>query len=441
MNLDSVGPACRVGLGASAVRQAAPTLDPAILFFGNDWFAENRTSSHQIARWLAKRFRVYYLECPGLRAPTGSGRDFKKILAKLGRFLRGVRPVKEGLKVRTLLQLPFHRFRLVRRLNQALMLWTVRRLMRREGIRNPITWFMVPHLSSLVGELGERLSVYYCIDDYAALPHVNSQAVKAMDEELTRKADLVFVASETLLEAKRRLNSNTYVSPHGVDFEHFARAQGDSPSIPGDVTNLPRPIVGFFGLIERWIDLELVEYLAEKRPQWTFVLIGRVAVPEDQVPRRPNIHYLGQRDYQELPAYGKQFDVSIIPYRLTQQVLHANPIKLREYLAMGKPVVSVSTPEIDKYADVVAIARTREEFLIKIDAVLASPPTPEETGRRMSRVASEDWDSRLNEVLEITNQFPRSSLVGCPSSVVHSSVFWSNGQNSAGPEKQRGNKR
>jgi glycosyltransferase involved in cell wall biosynthesis len=381
-----------------------PGNEPAILFFGNDWFAENRTSSHQIARWLAKSFRVYYLECPGLRVPKGSGRDFKKIFAKMGRFLRGARPVKEGLTVRTLLQLPFHRFRVVRRVNQTFMLWTVRWLMWREGIRGSIAWFMVPHLSSLVGKLGAELSIYYCIDDYAALPHVNPQAVRAMDEELTRRAELVFVASDTLLGAKMQLNPNTRVSPHGVDFEHFAKAQDETLAIPADIANLPRPIVGFFGLIERWIDLDLVNYLAERRPQWSFVLIGRVAIPQDQAPRRPNIHYLGRRTYQELPAYGRRFDVSIIPYRLTQQVLHANPIKLREYLAMGKPVVSVSTPEIDKYADVVDIAHTREEFLAKLDAALVRPPAPEEMRRRMNRVASESWDARLSEVMEIINR-------------------------------------
>src|SRR5262249_37865749 len=150
-------------------------------------------------------------------------------------------------------------------------------------------------------------------------------------------------------------------------------------------------VIGFFGLIERWIDLDLVDFLAEHRPHWTFVMIGRIAVEDDQVPHRPNIHYLGKRTYEELPAYGKQFKVSIIPYRLTQQVLHANPIKLREYLAMGKPVVSVSTPEIDKYAEVVAIAHSQEEFLARLDEVLARPECPEEVHRRMSRVTPESW--------------------------------------------------
>jgi glycosyltransferase involved in cell wall biosynthesis len=380
---------------------------PAILYFGNDWFAENRTSSHQIARWLARRYRVFYIECPGLRAPKSSGRDLKKIWTKLVRSVRGARQNEEGLSVRTLLQVPLHRFAAVRWLNRFLIVNTLRRLIRRERLQHPISWFMIPHLSAVVGRLVEQRSVYYCIDDYAALPDVNEGAIRQMDADMTRKSDVVFVASDTLLEDKCRLNPNTHVSPHGVDFGHFARAQSTDLAVPADTANLPGPVVGFFGLIERWIDLELVDYLAQQRPQWTFLLIGRVAVPSDEIPHRPNVHLIGKRAYEQLPAYGKQFDASIIPYRLTRSVMHANPIKLREYLAMGKPVVSVSTPEIDKYADVVAIANSRDEFLARLDAALARPSTPEEIQRRMDRVAGESWDSRLLQVLEVVNRHIR----------------------------------
>jgi glycosyltransferase involved in cell wall biosynthesis len=380
------------------------TPPPAIIYFGNDWFAENRTSSHQIARWLARHYKVYYVECPGLRAPKGSGRDLLKIWRKLWRFLRGARPVPEGLMLMTLFQIPLHRFALVRVCNRFLILRTLRRLIRREHLERPVLWFLIPHLGLVIGNLNERLAVYYCIDDYAALPDVNIEAVRQMDEESTRKAGLVFVASDTLLDEKRRLNPQTFCSPHGVDFAHFARAQDPELPVPPDVAGLTRPVIGFFGLIERWIDLDLVDYLASKRPHWQFVLIGRVAVPEDSLPRRPNIHYLGKRPYDSLPAYGKAFDAAIIPYHLTQQVLHANPIKLREYLAMGKPVVSVSTPEIDKYKDVVEIGHTKEEFLAKLDQVTARPPTVDEINRRMDRVRPEGWDARMWIVLETVRQ-------------------------------------
>jgi glycosyltransferase involved in cell wall biosynthesis len=382
----------------------------AILYFGNDWAADNRTSSHHIARWLAKRHRVHYFECPGLRAPKTSGRDIKKIFSKIWRFLRGSKQVAEGIKVQTLLQLPFHRFRLVRWLNRLLISATVRFVAWREGVRRPIAWFMVPHLAGVVGRLNEQLSVYYCIDDYATLPDVNQDAIRSMDEELTRRADVVFASAESLRDRKLGLNSHTYFSPHGVDVELFGRARDERTQVPADTAHLAKPVVGFFGLVEDWIDLELVDYLAENRPLWTFLFIGRVAVGEAKLPRRPNVHFVGKRPYESLPAYGKQFDVAIIPFKLTEVILHANPLKLREYLAMGLPIVSVSTPEIDKYSDVVEIARSREEYLAKLDAVLSGPPSPAMVRRRLERVAAESWDSRLREVLDVvTEHLPAES--------------------------------
>jgi glycosyltransferase involved in cell wall biosynthesis len=390
----------------SELIKLAAKLDPRtpILYFGNDWFAENRTSSHHIARWLAKRYRVYYIECPGLRAPQGSGRDLKKVVQKLWKALRGPRKVPEGLKVKTLFQIPFHRYALVRRLNRQLISGSIRWLMWRERISRPISWFMIPHLASMVGNMGEKLAVYYCIDDYGSLSDVNEAIVREMDDETTRRADLVFIASGTLLEHKLGLNPNTIVSPHGVDVAHFGRAQDPALRSPSDTENLSGPIVGFFGLIERRIDLALLDYLAAARPDWTFLMIGRVAVPSQQLPSRPNLHFIGKRPYESLPAYGKQFDVAIIPYGQSKFNYHANPLKLREYLAMGKPVVTVSTPETDKYADVVEIANSRDEFLAKLDLTLSRPSLPADVRRRIDRVVGQTWDARLSEVLEHVEQ-------------------------------------
>jgi glycosyltransferase involved in cell wall biosynthesis len=372
---------------------------PTILYFGNDWSGENRTSSHHVARWLAARYRVIYVECPGLRAPKGTGRDLRKLVGKVRLALSGPRLQPEGLSVQTLLQIPFHRFRWVRWLNREIIRLSLKLLLRRLGVRAPVTWFVVPHLASVVGRLGERLSVYYCIDDYASLPDVDAAAVRAMDEDLTRRADLVFVASETLLSAKRALNPETHLAPHGVDFQHFVRAQDPAQKVPDDIAGLPRPIVGFFGLIERWIDLGLMAYLAEQRPRWTFLMIGRVAVPDAVVPRRPNLVFLGRRPYETLPAYGRAFAAAIIPYHLTPQVLHANPIKLREYLAMGKPIVSVSTPEIDKFAAHVRIGHDRDEFLSHLDAVVDAGLTPSELGAQTALASTMTWDANLHRVL------------------------------------------
>ena len=372
---------------------------PAIIYFGNDWAAENRTSSHHVARFLASRYRLIYVECPGMRSPRASGRDLRKIVRKVGLALAGPRRQPEGLLVQTLLQIPLHRFALVRRANHALVWLWLRLLLWRLGVRAPVAWFVAPHLASVAGRLGERLTVYYCTDDHASLPDVDAAAVRAMDDELTRRADLVFVASETLLSRKSLLNPETYVAPHGVDFAHFVRAQDPALAIPADIVSLPRPIVGFFGLIERWIDLGLMAYLAEQRPAFTFLMIGRVASPRE-APRLPNLVFLGQRPYETLPAYGKAFAAAIIPYHLTPQVIHANPLKLREYLAMGKPIVSVSTPQVEKFAAHVRIGRNREEILAHLDLAVARGLAPGELEAQTALASTMTWEVNIRRVLD-----------------------------------------
>ena len=384
---------------------------PAILYFGNDWFTENRTSSHHLARRLAMRHQLVYFESPGLRGPRASGRDVKKVIRKVLRFLRGPRRTPEGIVVQTLLQLPWHRYSPIRRLNEHLLRVTVRLAMWWVGIERPVSWFLVPHVASLAGRVGERLVVYYCTDDHASLPDVDAPAIARMDEELTKRADLVFVVSATLLNGKRALNPHSYLSPHGVDFAHFVRAQDPGLEIPADVSALKRPLIGFFGLIERWIDLDLVAYLADQRPAWTFLMIGRLAVPPAETPRRPNVVFLGTRAYETLPAYGKAFAAAIIPYRLTKQVLAANPLKLREYLAMGKPIVSVSTPETERFAEFVSIARSREEFLERLDEATARGLSSERLHRQTAFASTMTWDCTFEQVLARLNEHLADSAI------------------------------
>jgi glycosyltransferase involved in cell wall biosynthesis len=263
---------------------------------------------------------------------------------------------------------------------------------------DPIVWCTVPHVASFVPRLRRSLLVYHCIDDYSALPGVDARAVRMLDDSLTRQADLVIAASRPVFAAKQRLNQSALLMPHGVDVAHFGRAQSEEMRRPDDLPN-QRPIVGFVGLIEQWIDLELVAYLADNIPEATFVMIGRIAVPAADVPVRPNLIFLGPRPYESLPAYGRFFDAAIIPYKLTDQVIAANPLKLREYLAMGLPTVAVSTPEIDQFAEVVSVNQTRDDFLRSLRAALATRSSDEAIRRRMQAVEAVSWEARVAGLL------------------------------------------
>jgi len=371
-----------------------------VVYFGNDWQAENRTSSHHVAVRLARSMPVLYVDSPGMRAPGASGRDLRKALRKLAAALRRPEHVDGRLWRCTVPQLPFRRLPGVELLNRMFSRWAVRRAMRLSGIHRCISWFVVPHPGAMARRLGEELCVYYCIDDYAAHPGVDVDVITRHDRDLSRNADLLFVAPPALVDAKRALNPDTHYSPHGVDAALFARAQDPDAPLPEGARALPGPVVGFFGSIHEWIDIELIAWLAAQRPQWSFLLVGHAAIDVGALRALPNVHFAGPQPYATLPDWARCFDAAMIPYRLNRQVANANPLKLREYLATGKPIVSVSNPEIRKFAEHVTIAETREQFLAGLDHCLAGEP-PGAASRRMAAVADQTWDRRVEEVLRI----------------------------------------
>ena len=384
-------------------QERASLRDFDVVYFGNDWFAENRTSSHHVAAQLARRTRVLYVDCPGLRAPKATGRDLRKLQRKLLMAASKPRQVAERMWHITMPQVPFRRLPAIADINRATGRFLVRRAMKQLGFDRTVSWFAVPHPGILARTLDETLAVYYCIDDYAALPDVDAAAVTRMDTHLLRSADQVFVASELLLESKRNLNASAVHAPHGVDVELFRNASDPRFAAVDAVRDLPRPVIGFYGLIESWIDLDLIAFLAQQRPQWTFLMIGRLAVDPGHLRDLPNVVFAGAQPYESLPRWAKAFDVAIIPYRLTRQVVNSNPLKLREYLATGKPVVAVSAPEIDRFSAHVRIAADSRQFLEHIEAALASD-TPAQQQARMQSVADMGWDARIDDVVRVVEE-------------------------------------
>jgi glycosyltransferase involved in cell wall biosynthesis len=373
-----------------------------VVYFGNDWFAENRTSSHHIARRLAEIVPVLYIETPGIRAPQTTARDFRKLWRKLAAAAAPARRIHDRLSVQTIPQIPFRSLPFVNLLNRRLAEVLARREMRRLGFGKRISWFVTPHPGALAGRLGEDLIVYYCIDDYAAYPGMDPVVIQQLDDALTRAADIVFVAPAALVEPKRALNSNIRPSPHGVDFDLFAQASDPATQPAEPARGLRHPVIGYFGNVGEWLDYELLAFLARSRPDWTFLFVG-LATPAANVLRPlPNVVLAGARPYEELPHWARAFDAAIYPMKVNRQVKHSNPLKLREYLATGKPVVSVVTPETSKFAAVVRLAATPEEFLAELDGALAED-SPEARENRMDSVRGLSWDARFQETIAAVN--------------------------------------
>ena len=374
-----------------------------VVYFGNDWNAENRTSSHHIAIRLAQRVPVLYVDSPGMRAPTTSGRDLKRAWRKLTAALKPPVQVRDGLWHCTVPQLPFRRIPGVDAFNRVFSRWAVRRAIRKAGIARYLSWFVVPHPGFLAHRLGEDFCVYYCIDDYAAHPGVDAELIGRRDEALSREADQLFVAPPALLPLKQAMNATTTYAPHGVDLDLFLTARAAETPVAEGARGLSGPVIGYIGSVHEWIDIDLIAWLARQRPQWSFLLVGHAAADVSALRALPNVRLAGAQPYPTLPQWAKAFDAAIIPYRMNRQVANANPLKLREYLATGKPVVSTYNPEIAKFSQWVRIAEDRDGFLAALDQALAED-SEAAAEARVAAVAAQTWDRRVDDVLATVAQ-------------------------------------
>lgn len=388
--------------------RSAP-LPPGIIAFAKD-FHEDPTSNHHVLRHLARSRRVLWLNSIGTRTPKlTSGRDLGKIRRKLGEFAKGPVNVENDLWVFSPLVLPLPHHPAARFVNQQLLRATVRGLRWRLGLEDFHLWTFLPTVSDYVGTLGESLAVYYCVDEWSMFSYLDREQVVAGERALLDKVDVVFAINHALGAAKRAHHRQVHVSPHGVDHAAFARALDESTVVPPEIARLPGPVIGFYGTLQDWVDLELIAAVARARPAWSIALLGQVFVDTSILSSLPNVHLLGRKPHETLPAACKGFDVGLIPYRDDPRMVFVNPIKLREYLSAGLPVVSTAVPEVMALADPpdVTVATDAPATIAAIEAALASNSTLRRRMRSM-KMATETWAARVDSVARIVDDVARS---------------------------------
>ena len=371
----------------------------SIIYFGNDWRAENRTSSHHIAVRLARRVPLLYISTPGMRPPSMSQRDLSRVFRKLSEAAQRPQQVGEKMWTITLPNIPFSGLPLVPQFNRMFGGRLLHRAMSQLGFRNFISWFHVPHPGAFAKRLGERLSVYYCIDEYAAFPGVNKEAIQKLDDHLTTTCDLVFFCTKRLLELRRNLRADAIYSPHGVDVDLFGAAMDPSLPVAEPARALRKPIVGFFGNVGAWVDVDLMLSMAKARPDWTFLVVGLPIVDVSELKDLPNVVMPGPQKYETLASWAKAFDVCIAPMTTGTLKLNSNPLKIREYLATGRPVVSTWLPEIDSFGNVARLVRDRDAFMPAVEAAIAEGVDANQRAR-VEAVRGMSWDARVDCIVE-----------------------------------------
>ncbi len=397
------------------LQRAAEGSTDYLLFAGLDWWYHSRAhSDFQLFRRVAQTRDVLVVNSIGMRMPTpgrtaGTARRIMRKLASAIRLMRKPVPGLFGFNVMTPLLLPMYGSPLGRAFNARLIEVQVRIASALAGVSRPVIVATLPTAIDVIERLPHRYLVYNRSDKHSEFVEADQEVIRGLEERMLREADLVVYSSHTLMEEDRPIAEGRQLFlDHGVDLDHFDPARHHAE--PDDMEHLPRPRVGFFGGLDDYlVDFELIRATAQALPHAHIVLVGDKYCSDEEIERMvalPNVTWLGFRPYEQIPAYGAAFDVAIMPWQNNEWIRRANPIKLKEYLALGLPVVSIDFPELDRYSDIVSVAASQDEFVEMVAAALedGGPGTP---SARRAAVADASWDRRAQELMAAVEELGR----------------------------------
>lgn len=256
----------------------------------------------------------------------------------------------------------------------------VKEYMNNLSIQSPVLWFYSAAFQAIADKIPHSLVVYDCMDELSAFKGASKTLIE-QEKMLLQKADVIFTGGKSLYEAKRQLAENVYCYPSSVDREHFAKSLHEDTVAPEDTHNIPRPIVGYYGVIDERIDLALLNEVASLHSTVSFVIIGPVVkIAEEDLPKHSNIYYLGGKPYNDLPAYLKTFDIAMMPFALNESTKFISPTKTLEYIAGLKPIISTPIYDVKRdYNKVLSIVENAGEFVDALKQYLSESAADKET--------------------------------------------------------------
>ena len=375
----------------------------SFLFFGGeDWWYHNRAHiDMQLIRRFAKIGTAVYVNSIIMRKPeiTG-GKGFTERLIRKGKsILRGMKESGEGFWVYSPFTMPVHHISWARPINEAVLRYQIKRIMKKLSLNTPVVWVACPSACDTAVKMKKERLIYQRTDRYEDDPHVDRDVILEYDRKLKKQADVTVYVNKTMYEQEKDECRKAFFLDHGVDYEMFANAEQDK-DVPVEMADVKRPIIGYFGRVaDHKLDVEFIHKIAALLPDCTFVFVGYATQECREIFTKDNIKIISQQPYQRIPHYGKCFDVAILPWRVNKWTEAANPIKLKEYLALGKPVVCTpSFTELSGYLDVVYEAAKPEDFAACIRKAM-SENTPGFVKKRREKIASASWDSKAELML------------------------------------------
>lgn len=378
-----------------------------ICFGGEDWWYHHPHSKNHLMRRFARAGnKVIFVNSISMGlAPLKSGELLPRVKRKLKSYAKLARTTDEGITVVSPAVVPFFGSRAAAVTNKRLLTAQIATLAKRRGLTQPILWIAIPTAVEVVGRLNEQLVIYHVSDKYDAntMDHATDPAlIRSLHERAIDQADLIFYSSRKLFAEADRGRDKSYLLEQAVDFDHWSRV--NELKSAAAIEQIPRPRIGYFGAIEPWlVDQELIAQASRARPDWHWVFIGNKSRGLE-IEGLANVHFLPPVSYQELPHYAAGFDVCVLPWNTELPFTsYGSAIKVREYLASGKPVVISPLPEYESMSDVLRIARSREEFIALVDDALRESGS-EKAQARQDAVRSGTWDTRAEWVSELIEE-------------------------------------
>jgi len=383
---------------------AARTFDGIICIGGSDWWYHNRGHFDlQIMRRIARQMPVLYVNSLGVRMPglTHNGQFATRVSRKIKSLKRGLVNVENKFSVFSPMMVPGG---IGLKISSWALAPQIRMAARRCGINKPLLWVHCPAGAPLIDELGAAALVFQRTDRFEAFPEADAKLVGQQITKLKAAADLVIYAAEHLQNEEAHEVPRSMLVSHGVDFDTFSLAGKSKPRDPIDMVTFPRPRVGFVGSIDaHTFDPELFLQVAAEVKEASFVMAGACSLPDGWC-TLGNVKFLGRKPYEEVARIMAACDVLIMPWNDSAWIKACNPIKLKEYLAVGRPIVTRDFPALDGFRDLVRSADTAQDFAAAIREALATPYDAE-PGR--IRIAAQTWDSKTAAVQAAIEQLMR----------------------------------
>ena len=374
----------------------------SFIVFSDDW-GQHPSSCQHLFRHIAAEYTVLWVNTIGMRKPKLKVTDIKKAYTKIMRMFRSENNTSRDqtdtlrLSVSQPFMLPYNSIGFVRKFNQISVVQTVRKKLKKLNIKKPIVVSTVPNACDYISFFNEMKVIYYCVDDFVLWPGHDKAMIRKMEDQLIKKSNILIATSRKLRQKLSERGKPTYLLTHGVDvdlFEKVPEKEHDS------INNIPRPRIGYFGLIDERSDQKLIAKLASEIKEFSFVMTGPVVTDISLLNFHSNVYFTGQVPYRELPRIIKGLSALFIPYVINDFTDAISPLKLKEYLVTGKPVISTPLAEAEIYANEIIIAKSIEEWKTALYSLLVDDFAQRKRSI-LAEMRNESWDIKAKQFLRL----------------------------------------